>query len=145
MPDIILIVAVTIVIAAIVASICNDFDSAISELLSIADSHDRILTKTQDLLDQHTRLIDYLKDNTMDHNDKLESQKRFKQETFNLLATLSPESKWEVLTPVECSRLSMIPVKGYAIFRDDKRVGVVSEDGNKVSQVLQIYSSSKAL
>lgn len=144
MPDIILIVAATIVIAAIVASICNDFDFVISELLDIKESHDRIIVKTQYLLDQHNRLIDYLKDNAMGNSDKLESEKRFKQETFNLLATLSPESKWEVLSPIEGSRLSMFSVNGYAIFRDDKRVGIVSEDGNEVSQVLQIYSSSKA-
>jgi hypothetical protein len=145
MPDIILIVAAMIVIAAIVATICNDFDNVINELLIAEESHERLFSKIQVILDEHTRLIEYLRSDTLDNCDKYESQKRFKDETFSLLVTLGPESKWEVLSPIESSRLSMYPVGGYAIFRDDKRVGIVSEDGNKVSQVLDIYSSSKAL
>jgi hypothetical protein len=145
MPDIILIVAAMIVIAAIVATICNDFDNVINELLIAEETHERLFSKIQVILDEHTRLIEYLRSDTMDNCDKYESQKRFKDETFSLLVALGPESKWEVLSPIESSRLSMYPVGGYAIFRDDKRVGIVSEDGNKVSQVLDIYSSSKAL
>ena len=145
MPDIIAIVAVIIVIAAIVATICNDFDYVISELLAAEANHEIIISKIQALLDEHARLIEYLRNNTMDDGDKLESQKRFKDETFNLLVALGPESKWVVLSPIERSRLSMYPASGYAIFRDDKRVGIVSEDGNKISQVLDIYSSSKVL
>lgn len=145
MPDIILIVAAMIVIAAIAATICNDFDNVINELLIAEENHERLFSKIHVILDEHTRLIEYLRSNTMDNCDKYESQKRFKDETFSLLVALGPKSKWEVLSPIESSRLSMYPVGGYAIFRDDKRVGIVSEDGNKVSQVLDIYSNSKAL
>jgi hypothetical protein len=131
------IMALIVVTVSLLRSAHKDFESAIDGWCVAID-------KYENLLEKHTDLIRYLRGEKPMNLDKLESQKRFKESVFKLLATLDPGSKWEVLSPIESSRLAMYPVGGYAIFKDDRRVGMVREGGNEVGEVLDLYQSLKA-